>query len=161
MTGSIPGLTALLGRAALMVGLLAIVAGILGMHVMTASHSAHASHSVSNGAVAEETAVPHVHISAPGHTAADHSAAAHSAADRVGHAAQPSPVPASCEGSCPGMQTSGTSCIPLAKAGSLTIAPPERSAAAEPAHAASTRLAVDYSYVPAGPTPCELSISRT
>jgi hypothetical protein len=161
MTASIHGVAALLGRVALLAGLLVIVAGILGMHVMTASHSAHASHSVTHGTVVQDAAALHDHGSAPRHTAAHHSMAAHSAADRPGHATQPSLAPASCEGSCPGMQTSGTSCVPLAKAGSLAVAPPERSVAAAPVLAASIGLAPGYSYIADSPTPCELSISRT
>jgi hypothetical protein len=142
---------ALLGRAALLAGLLAIVAGILGMHVMTASHSAHSSHAVTHGTVMQEAAAPHDHAFPPRHAASGH----------PGHATQPSLAPPSCEGSCPGMQTSGTSCVPLAKAGSLTVAPPERSAAAEPVLPANIRLAAGYPYIPASPTPRELSISRT
>lgn len=161
MPGSMHGLAALLGRVALLAGLLVIVAGILGMHVMTASHSAHASHPVTHGTVVQDAAVLHDHSSAPRHTAAHYSTDAHHAADRPGHAAQPSLAPPSCEGSCSGMQTSGTSCVPLAKAGSLTVAPPERSVAAAPVPAGRLGGASIYSYVPASPTPCELSISRT
>lgn len=44
MTGTMPvNVRAFLGRTALLIGLLGVMAGILGMHAMTGSHSMHAA----------------------------------------------------------------------------------------------------------------------
>jgi hypothetical protein len=148
MASSLRGLAALLRRAALLAGVLAVLAGILGMHVMTTGHAAHAAHSVSH-----EAGAP---ASAPGQVAMGHAGAGH-----ADHGIQPGTSTESCAGSCPGMHGSGAACIPLAKTGSLTVFPPAGTLAAETVLAHSIRPAAAYSYIPASPTPCELSISRT
>jgi hypothetical protein len=154
MTATIRRVAGLLGRAGLMTVVLAIVAGILGMHVMTAAHSAHSSHQV-------------VQESRDSHGAGDirgtvdmHAADVHGPA-HGGHATQPSLAPETCFGSCPGMQDAGPACVLLAKTASLTVFPPEGTASVEPDHAVGASPVARYSYIPASPTPCELSISRT
>ncbi|MDQ0922206.1 hypothetical protein QF038_000714 [Pseudarthrobacter sp. W1I19] len=142
MTAAIRRLASLLGVAALMAIVLGVMAGILGMHVMTADHSAHTSHVVLQ--------------------ATDSSPAAdmHGSAHR-GHATPPSLATETCFGSCPEMQDAGPMCVLLANTASLTVFPADGPAAVEPGHAAGVSPAAGYSYIPASPTPCELSISRT
>ena len=123
MTATIRRVADLLGRAGLMTVVLAIAAGILGMHVMTAAHPAHPSHQV-----------------------VQESRHSHGAGEMQ---------------TCPGMQDAGPACVLLAKTASLTVFPPGGTAAVEPDHAAGVSPVALYSYIPASPTPCELSISRT
>lgn len=147
MTGFIRGLGVLLGRAALVVGLLLVMGGILGMHVMATSHTSHVPRSAPQEA---------------GVSGGLAHAASHGAVGHADHGGKPSLASESCAGSCPGMEHSGTSCIPLAKTGSLIVFPsPDGSFPAENDLVATVRPAATYSYVPASPTPCELSISRT
>ena len=143
MTAASQVLASLLRRAALLAGVLAVIAGIFGMHVMTASHASHAG-------------AGHTHASTA------HSSTAH--ASGLGHPAAGAVVVLSaggvCAETCPGAEEAGASCVPSAAAGSFgVVAPPAPVMHQGPAGAAVT--AAGYSYLPSGPTPCELSISRT
>ena len=143
MTAAGQVLASLLRRAALLAGVLAVIAGIFGMHVMTASHASHAG-------------AGHTHASTA------HSSTAH--ASGLGHPAAGAVVVLSaggvCAETCPGAEEAGASCVPSAAAGSFSVvAPPAPVMHQGPAGAAVT--AAGYSYIPSGPTPCELSISRT
>ena len=143
MTAASQVLASLLRRAALLAGVLAVIAGIFGMHVMTASHASHAG-------------AGHTHASTA------HSSTAH--ASGLGHPAAGAVVVLSaggvCAETCPGAEEAGASCVPSAAAGSFSVvAPPAPVMHQGPAGAAVT--AAGYSYIPSGPTPCELSISRT
>lgn len=169
MTARANVLPAALLRAGLFAGVMAVLAGIFGMHVMTADHSSHAAHA--------DVAV--IAIESPaGHTAVGHSAGGHAAGHSAGHAAVgcvadghaptlPDAVGASftaaesCSAGCPDVREAGASCIPLAKTGSLAAVPPPAGPAVLPATPASTRVGTGYSFLPPSPTPCELSISRT
>jgi hypothetical protein len=151
-------LSAALLRAGLLAAVLAIVAGIFGMHVMTAHHSSPAAHAAvehshaghaAGGQSAGDAAVGHSHArQAPG------SAAGHTAVSAAFSAAE------SCSSGCPGAQEAGAPCVPLAKTASLAVVPPQ-GGTAQPAPAANTGDAAGYSFIPSSPTPCELSISRT
>ncbi|PNI07272.1 hypothetical protein CXX84_16965 [Arthrobacter sp. AFG7.2] len=161
MTARASVLPAALLRAGLLAAVFAIVAGIFGMHVMTADHSSHASSVAHAGAAqqAGDAAVGH----SGGHDAVGHSDG-HAA---VGHPASPDDAGAataaweSCSAGCPGAQEAGSSCIPSAQAGSLAVIPPQAGPAVHPGPAPGTSGAAGYSYFPSSPTPCELSISRT
>lgn len=119
-----PSLTLL--RAGLLAAVLALIAGILGMHVVTAGQTGHpAGHSA-------------VVLSDPGHAA----------------------TAESCGQACPEAHEAGTSCTPSAAGGSPVL-PPAGATAKRLDPAVPSRLASAYPYVPSGPTPCELSISRT
>ncbi|WP_258803215.1 DUF6153 family protein [Pseudarthrobacter sp. NS4] len=144
MTATTRRLAALLGRTGLLAVVLAIAAGILGMHVLTGDHSAHGAGS---------------HV--PGHAAVGHPPGDH-AHPATHHAAEESfTASGSCGSGCPGVHDAGVSCIPSAKAGALAVFPPQATAAAQLALEAGTRPPAAYSYIPTSPTPCELSISRT
>lgn len=162
-------------QAGLIGALLALVAGILGMHVMTADHSAHgtgsAGHVVSaasgGGPLGGAPAAPGEHSAHPaGHAAVGHlphgtSGDRHLEPDS--HAGAPAVLTGaeSCGGSCPGADEQGTSCTPSAQAGSLTVLPPRTGLAIHPAPAAGIQAGTATARVPSTPTPCELSISRT
>ena len=159
MTARTSVLSAAVFRAGLLAAVLAIVAGIFGMHVMTADHSSHAA-PADVGHPAGHTAVGHLAgDTAVGHPASGHGAAGH-AATQPGQGASFT-ASESCSSGCPGVQAAGASCIPSAKAGSLAVVPPPATPGAPLEPAASTRSAVGYSFTPSSPTPCELSISRT
>lgn len=157
-----PGAATLL-RAGLAVMVLAIIAGIFGMHVMTGNHGSH-SNQASAVSVSHEAAGHEAHgHEAHGHsmsgdpttgpetgTYSDHSVAAEPVLDN------------SCTGSCHSMQESGAACIPSAKTGSLTVFPPhETGVSFNAGPAALSGPAAAYAFTPSGPTPGELSISRT
>jgi hypothetical protein len=174
MTARANVLSAALLRAGLLAAVLAIVAGIFGMHVMTADHGSHASPSTHSRAASLAGAAHADTVHSAGDAAVAHSAGAHSAGHAVvGHPAgghTPATQPEagafftasqSCSSGCPAARESGASCIPSAKAGSLAVIPPPTGPAAHSGQAASTASAAGYSYVPSSPTPCELSISRT
>ncbi|MDR6414942.1 hypothetical protein [Pseudarthrobacter sulfonivorans] len=140
-------------RAGLAAAVLAIIAGIFGMHVMTGNHAAHGTHTAA------------VHASGV-HASGAQKGAVHAEHGPADHQEQPSPAapPAgatSCEGSCQSMQEAGTSCIPSAQAGTLALFPPHQTGAAFHAPAARGGPAVAYAYTPPSPTPGDLSISRT
>lgn len=151
MTARTRVLSAALLRAGLLAAVLAIVAGIFGMHVMTA-HSSHAGHAAV-GHLAGHPAVEHPAVE-QGSGQAHGAAAGYQAASATFSAAE------SCSSGCPGAQEAGAPCIPLAKTASLAVVPPQAGTAG-PAPTAIARGAVGYSYIPASPTPCDLSISRT
>jgi hypothetical protein len=146
MTGPAAVLVKALRQAWLLAGVLAVITGLLGMHVLTTGHASHGV--VPQAATAGQTAVAH---SAVG--------------DHAGHpaAAQDAPVlmPASCGAQCPGAQESGAHCVPSAPSGPVTVYAPQSTLAALPAAPAGGTQAHRYPYLPPSPTPCDLSISRT
>ncbi|HET7782092.1 MAG TPA: hypothetical protein VFL08_07235 [Arthrobacter sp.] len=160
MTARTRVLSAALLRAGLLAAVLAIVAGIFGMHVMTA-HSSHAGHAAVVQPLAGDTGGHPA-----GHPAVEHpadeqgSGQAHGAAAGYQAARATFSAAESCSSGCPGAQEAGAPCIPLAKTASLAVVPPQAGTAG-PAPTAIARGAVGYSYIPASPTPCDLSISRT
>ena len=162
MTARTRVLSAALLRAGLLAAVLAIVAGIFGMHVMTA-HSSHAGHAA---VVQPQAAQPAAAQLPGGHPAVEHpadeqgSGQAHGAAAGYQAARATFSAAESCSSGCPGAQEAGAPCIPLAKTASLAVVPPQAGTAG-PAPTATARGAVGYSYIPASPTPCDLSISRT
>ncbi|WP_066293928.1 hypothetical protein [Arthrobacter sp. B6] len=156
---------ALIGRAGLLAGILAIVAGILGMHTLTGNHAAHPL-----GA-----APPPSSVAAPaaGHSGPDMSGHSHGgqshrgqspAAPAAGHSGpDTSAVSAvACTGSLDGVAQPGAGCTPLAKAGSLAAPEPSSTGQWADAHFSSGASAPrSYDYRPDGPCPGDLSISRT
>ena len=161
-------LAVLVCRAGLLAGILAIVAGILGMHTLTGNHAAHmlgAAPPPSSAAAPAGTAPASGHSHGhPAHPATDAAAsgADASAPPASRSAAAPPSSAAACTGSLAGTELPGAACTPLAKAGSL--AAPAPGSAGQLADAdVSSRAAVpgSYTYLPEGPSPGELSISRT
>ncbi|MDR6790894.1 hypothetical protein J2X12_000679 [Pseudarthrobacter oxydans] len=173
MTARASVLPAALLRAGLLAAVMAIVAGIFGMHVMTADHSSHAAHAGA-AVAAGDAAVGHAPA---GHTAAEHAAVDHSAghtavehsdagpaavlADAVGAAGVAFTASESCSAGCPDVREGGASCTPLAKTESLAAVPPPANPTALLAPASGAHETTGYCFVPPSKTPCELSISRT
>lgn len=174
-------LDSLLRRAWLLAGVLAVIAGIFGMHVMTPSHASHAGAAhvpAAHAAVVHSGAVHSEVVHAGGnehgapHPTTTHSGTAHSSttqsstahASGLGHPAAGAVVVLSagavCADACPGAEEAGASCVPSASAGSFTVVA-RPAPAIQPGPAGAAVTAAGYSYVPSSPTPCELSISRT
>ncbi|MBT2521160.1 hypothetical protein [Arthrobacter sp. ISL-28] len=153
--------SAFLHRAGLLAGILAVLAGILGMHVMTGSHSMHSPTALT--AAAGAATVPAESTTAHGHTAhgpADTSSAQLSSS---GHTAASVAVEqCSCSDNCTSMHTMTVSCTPSAKTGSLSAPLPGTAVLGIISNArAPGAVSHSYSYRPGSPSPGELSISRT
>lgn len=150
--------------ASLLATILAIIAGILGMHVMTGTHSAHSTAVVSAGMT--DTSPPPT--STPGSEASGH--AGHlvsspqptalqelSASNEEASAAQ-----CSCSGNCSNEHSMSASCIPTVATGGLAAPAPDDAVSITAQSAATTITArVPWSYRPGSPSPGDLSISRT
>jgi hypothetical protein len=163
---------ALLRRASLLATLLAIVAGLLGMHVLAGSHGVHdmaVAAASADGSVADQrTTATAGHASDAGH--GGHGS--HQAAAMVGPAkAVPAPAAentagqppsCSCQGNCSEMAAAHGSCVPAPGGASLAAPLPGTVAFAVPDPSAGRLQAVAaYAYVPGSPSPGDLSISRT
>ena len=158
-------LATLMGRAGLLAGILAIVAGILGMHTLAGNHAAHTLGAGASPSSASATPGGHVHSV---HNQSADSGSAHSGVLQ-GHrsvvqqepAASSASAPA-CTGSLGSTESPAAACTPLAKAGSLVA--PEPGSVGQLLDAwVSPRVGTMrfYPYLPDGPSPGDLSISRT
>ncbi|WP_442545690.1 hypothetical protein ACSBOX_09010 [Arthrobacter sp. KN11-1C] len=134
--------TAFLRRIGLLAGLFAIIAGIVGMHVMAGGHSMHATPAMGHSPVASAAAVvgqPH--------------------ADQ--HEASSQAPSCTCPGSCTGLSALHAVCVPAPGHNPLTAplpgVPPYASAGTSTAGA----LVSGYSHRPGSPSPGDLCISRT
>jgi hypothetical protein len=143
------------GRAGLVAAVLAIIAGVFGMHVLTATHAMHSP------ASATAAAEPHATAVSPDH--AEHSMA-FSHQGRSLEQDRPGTVVGQCSGSggCTSMDAMTVACTPSAKTASMAAPPPGSlvlgiSNNTAPAGAVTGQ----WSYLPGSPSPCELSISRT
>lgn len=120
-------------RAALLAGLLAVIAGFLGMHTRSDSHGVHGQSPVSGSYAA--------------------SAAAHTA---------PVPPSCVCQDGCTEKSSLHIGCTPSPAGASLSAPQPGTTPLAGLSRtAALTDLQPDYAYSPGTPTPRDLSISRT
>ena len=166
---------AALRRRLLLVGLLAIVAGFLGMHIMTGMHGAHAmtavtssmepaatssrtanslashaaAHALHAGTTAHDSMAPHPTTLAGPQPTGNGATAAQSAS-------------CVCQSSCTDPASMHSVCVPSAAVTSLAAPPPGM--APTSTHHPDTRgdgAVRAYSYLPASPSPGDLSISRT
>lgn len=153
-------LAAPMGRAGLLAGILAIVAGILGMHVLTGNHAAHTLGAVAPPSYATATPGGQAHMT--------HAHGAHSGmvqGNRSVVRGEPGAYGASaaaCSGSLGSAELPAAGCTPLAKAGSLSA--PEPGSVGQLAEArisSGVETMRFYPYLPDGPSPGDLSISRT
>lgn len=150
--------TALLCGAGLFATVLGLMAGIFGMHVMTASHALHS---------------PATAAAAPASTQPESSPAGHPAGHDPGTASVPDVQAApgdegmrtvNCTASddCPGMQSMTAACTPSAKTGSLAAPLPGTGVIARNITAGIlSTISARWSYRPGSPSPDELCISRT
>lgn len=152
--------SAFLHRAGLLAGILAVLAGILGMHVMTGSHSMH-----SPAALTAAAGAATVHAgTAPADGHPLHGTASTSSSHRTGVqiASSSSAEECSCSDSCKSMHTMTVSCTPLAQTGSLSVPLPGTGVFGSISNArAPGAVPHTYSYLPGSPSPGQLSISRT
>ena len=166
---------AALRRGFLLVGLLAIVAGFLGMHIMTGLHGAHATTAVTSST--EPAGAPSrtahglashavAHALQGGTTAHDSMAPAPSATAGAQPAGNGGAAVASasctCQSICTDLSPMHAACVPSAAVTSLAAPPPGM--APTSIHNPDTRgdgAVRAYSYFPASPSPGDLSISRT
>jgi hypothetical protein len=166
---------AALRRGFLLMGVLAIVAGFLGMHIMTGMHGAHAMTAVTSST---EPAWPSSHTanSLASHPSAHALSAGTTALDSM---APPSATPSVpgltgnsrtdepsatcvCQSSCTDPASMHSACVPSAAVTSLAAPPP--GTAPTSIHTPDPRgndAVRTYSYLPASPSPGDLSISRT
>ncbi len=147
--------TALLARAALLAGLLAIVAGILGMHIMTGTHAMPtAATSHDTGALpAMQAASDH-----PGHLADITAAPGTSATQSLAHAPGPSCAAA---GGCTMMSAMHGDCVPSPGNTALAAPPPGTTPLPSSGGTFTGIPTTVYAYLPRSPSPGQLSISRT
>ena len=173
---------AVLRRAALLAGLLALIAGFLGMHIVAGSHGVHAQSTPPGSiqtstapdpagqAVAEEAAAhPAGHSShsaagtfseADGPAAAETASAVTAAAATVGG----TQVPPSCTclSGCAEEPAVHVGCTPSPAGASLSTPQPGTTLLdAQPWTAEAADRLSGYAYLPGTPSPRDLSISRT
>ena len=146
-----------LRRAGLFTAVLALIAGIFGMHVMTATHAMHSSAPAATTVSAPHNSFPAGHpaehlygpFSAPEMSAAHDEAGARS-------------VQCTDSDNCTSMQSITAACTPSAKTGSLAAPLPGTGIIARNTNAAMpSAIGLLWSYLPGSPSPGELCISRT
>lgn len=145
--------TALLRRAALRSGLLAI-AGILGMHIMTGTH-AMAAPATGHGTGALHAMPVPEH---PGHVADITAVPGVSAAQSLSHAPGPSCADTGGGTMIPAM---GGDCVPSPGNTTLAAPPPGTMPLSSSGGPTTGVPAIGYAYLPRSPSPGQLSISRT
>lgn len=144
-----------LRRAGLVGVVLALIAGIFGMHVLTTSHALHPS------AMAAADGSAHHEPSGTGHT--EHLLAASTPDMPTGQtgSAQDA-MQCSDSGNCTSMHAMTAACTPSAKSGSLAAPLPGTWVIARTTiTGALTNAGAGWSYLPGSPSPGELCISRT
>lgn len=150
-----------LRQAWLLAGMLAVIAGLLGMHVLTAGHASHGP--VAQGVVSHSAAS---HTAPAGHTAVVQSTVGDHPG-HTGHAAAaasmdaPALAPATCGTSCPGAQESGAPCVLSVPGSPVAVFPPQATLAVAALLTPARNPSSSYGYLPPSPSPCDLSISRT
>ncbi|WP_284981392.1 hypothetical protein [Arthrobacter sp. efr-133-TYG-118] len=142
---------AFLLRMGLLAGLLSIIAGIVGMHVMAGGHSMHAAPVVSPAAVASPLHA--VHTDAESASLPDKAA--------VQPAASPPAPSCASAGTCTGMSASHAVCVPAPGHNTLTAPLPGVPPYATTGTAEAGALVSGYSHRPGSPSPGDLCISRT
>lgn len=146
--------TAFLRHAGLFAAVLAVIAGIFGMHVITGTHAMHSPAATAGTAHAAPSGHNGGHV-AP-ETVRDHLASG------VQDTASVEAEKYSDSGGCASMQTMTAACIPSAKTGSLTAPLPGTAVFAIGSKTGDAAKATEcWSYRPDSPTAGELSISRT
>lgn len=148
---------AVLRRAGLLAAVLALIAGIFGMHVMTTTHAMHSP------ATAAAAVSAHHNSSPAGHTG-EHAQGRSSAPDKPGVQDETSARTVQCtdSGNCTSMQAMTEACTPSAKSGSLAAPLPGAWVIARSTNTgALTHASAGWSYLPGSPSPGELCISRT
>ena len=147
---------AFLRHAGLFTAVLALIAGIFGMHVMTATHAMHSATAVTT------VSAPH-NDSPAGHTA-EHLTGPSSAPELPAAQDEADARTVQCTDSnnCTSMQSMTAACTPSAKTASLAAPPPGTGIIARHTSAGTqSTIGALWSYLPGSPSPGELCISRT
>jgi hypothetical protein len=169
IAGSLPLPVTRRFRTALFLGVLAILAGLIGMHVLASSHTQHgpgALAAVPAGAHATHAAAPSTAARTAPNAMADgtvHAATLDPASARPMGSSAPEPPPSCVSTGATGeMSAPHASCIPAPATAGLSAPSPGTTSFAGPEPAADTaRVLCAATHVPGSPTPGELSISRT
>ncbi|WP_344367492.1 hypothetical protein [Arthrobacter humicola] len=158
-TARAAGAVPVLRRAALLAGILAVIAGFLGMHILAGLHGTH-------GQTAHPASASSVMPAARTHSG--HSPAATAPAAPPVFATTVTvggtPMPASCtsQGSCAEKPAAHVDCTPSVSGVSLSVPPP--GTAVKRTQPWATGVAAQWALsarIPGSPTPNDLSISRT
>lgn len=148
---------AFLRRGSVLAAVMAVLAGILGMHVLTGDHSAHSLPTIAATVAASGQGELPVDGHAGHHTLVAASIQEASAAGSMGGACAEQ-----YSGGCPGMEAVTVSCVPSPGSGSLAAPLPGTAVFdAVPQAWMAGALRRVYPYLRSGPSPGELSISRT
>jgi hypothetical protein len=146
---------AFLLRAGMLAAVLAVIAGILGMHVLTGNHSTHSTATMTATAAGAGTGSGTAHGGGYQSPTADWIQMA-SNQGMTGACAE------LCPGACPGVDAPTISCIPSLTSGSLAAPLPGMSLFGSiPGTLMAGAPPGAYPYLPTGPSPGELSVSRT
>ena len=133
--------TAFLLRISLLAGLLSIIAGIVGMHVMAGGHSMHATAAASPAAVVSQASLV--------------------SQQAVHHAATPPAPSCTSSGTCTEMSALHAACVPAPGHNTLTAPLPGVPPYANAVTAEAGAQVPGYSHCPGSPSPGDLCISRT
>lgn len=158
-TAPAAGAAAVLRRTALLAGILAVIAGFLGMHILAGLHGTH-------GQAAHPASAASVMPAARAHTGHSPAAAAPAAppvfATTVTVGGTPMPASCTCQGGCAEKPAAHVDCTPSVSGASLSLPPPGTTVVRSQPWA--TGVAVQWAlsaHIPGSPTPNDLSISRT
>lgn len=148
--------TTFLRRAGLLAGMLAIIAGIFGMHILTGSHSMPTAAAGPGTDASQMVAAP-----AAGHTG--HAQGPTAAPDTSATQGTTSMPASSCAdpGACTTMSAMDAVCIPSPGTTSLAAPLPGTTPFAVQDGSNTAVPATAYVYLPSSPSPGELCISRT
>lgn len=146
---------AFLRRAGLLAAVLAITGGILGMHILTATHSMQSPASAAATAAGRSVAASSVHTGHPAGVFAQGRFLERAAA---GTAMGQCPESGDCT---TGMHSMTAACVPSAKTAPMAAPPPGTLILGISNHTAAGPVTGQWTYLPISPSPCELSISRT
>lgn len=165
-----------LRRGFLLMGLLAIVAGFLGMHIMTGMHGAHAMTTLISStepagkssrtatSLASHPASPAPHAGTTAHDTMAPAATATAGPGPAGNNSSAAPsASCTCQSSCTDPASMHSACVPSAAVTSLTAPPPGTTPSSihNPDTHGDAAAVRAYSYLPTSPSPGDLSISRT
>jgi hypothetical protein len=155
--------TAFLLRAGIVAGILAIIAGIFGMHIMTGNHTMHSPAAAQTPAGAVSVGDSHdshqrtAHPGLPDTSTAG--ATEHPVAGALGAGQAAS---CTCPAHCTSVQAMSAACIPSTNTGVLSAPEPgQGTLASDSWDGLPVRAGASYAHVPGSPSPGELSISRT
>lgn len=164
MTAVLRGpVTAFVLRAGIITAILAILAGIFGMHVMTGNHSMHSPAAGHTPAPAVSAGDSHAnHKTTAPHAEPVASTTAAAAEHRGSKAVAAGPASCTCSADCASIQAMSAACTPSAQTGTLAAPEPAQGTRTMDGHGGlPDPVGSSYAYLPGSPSPGELSISRT